>query len=202
MKVGVVVGVFLVIAALVICFAPLIDVAYPVTVEYKDTETYYEDEPYQEVETYPKQQPLNYEVVKAYVKEVKGTERSSITIGTHIIEETEETTYLDVVCVDVKNTDTVEGMFEVSFSVAKPTFGSLSLKTTLELRPGQIKTAQCPADQVGDWNYWITPSTKEIEDERTVTKYKQVEKQRTVTNQRQETRLKRVTVLDYLLSPS
>ena len=50
-----------------------------------------------------------------------------------------------------------------------------------------------------DWEYTITEATKEVEQERTVTKYRQVERQRTVTKQRQETRYKKITLLDYLL---
>ncbi len=50
-----------------------------------------------------------------------------------------------------------------------------------------------------DWEYTVTKATKQVERERTVTRYRQVEKQRTVTRQRQETRHAKVTLLDYLL---
>jgi hypothetical protein len=49
------------------------------------------------------------------------------------------------------------------------------------------------------WEYEVTPGSKTIEKQRTVTKYRQVEKERTVTKQRPETRYKKVTLLDYLL---
>ena len=78
-------------------------------------------------------------------------------------------------------------------------FGELFLITTLSLNAGQQKTAECPAESIDDWSYEVTSSTKEVEAERTVTKYQQVEKERIVIKQRQETRYMKVTLLDYLL---
>jgi len=78
----------------------------------------------------------------------------------------------------------------------------------LYLQPFEVGVAICPQggvnigfDRVPWWSggYEVIPDTKEVEQERTVTKYRQVEKQRTVTKQREETRYKKVTLLDYLL---
>ncbi|GEM_PF-5486752 len=126
------------------------EAAPPVT-----TETEPEPEP-QLVEV-----PLSYEVVNAYVKEIKGTETKTIQIGDYEATETEEG-WLSVACVEVMNTDTVAGTFLVIFSVAEPTFGEISLRRTLELSPGETKVAECPADELGDWSYEVIPSTKTI----------------------------------------
>jgi len=183
--------------AVVVCLVPLKEVAYTVMVDYEDIETYYEDVPYEDTETYIEDVLLTFEA-DGYVKRVKGTETSSITIGGYTETITKEG-YLDVACVAVTNTDTVAGIFKVSFDVARPTFGEITLKHSALLEPGQTKVAECPADYLGDWTYTVTPPTKGIEQGRTVTKYQQVERERTVTKQRQETRYKRVTLLEFLL---
>jgi len=181
-KIGIAVGIIILVAALVVCLIPLKTVAYTVMVDYQDTETYYEDEPYQ--------LPLDYEVTKSYVGQDTITHETSTVIGGigeshHTWEET-----IPVACVVVQNIDTISGTFNVSFSVSEP-LDELFLHRTLSLDPNEAQTAECPAYKLGDWNYEVTPSTK--------TEYKQVEKQRTVTKQRPETRYKEVTLLDYLL---
>jgi len=197
MKVGIAVGIVIAVIALVVCLVPLKTVAYTVMVDYEDTETYYENVAYNTTETYTEDVPLSYEA-DSYVRKVKGTETSSITIGGYTETITKEG-YLDIACVEVTNTDTIAGTFEVSFDVAEPTFGELTLEHSALLEPGQNKVAECPADELGDWTYTVTPPTKEVEMERTVIKYEQVPKQRTVIKQRQETRYKKVTLLNYLL---
>ena len=114
-----------------------------------------------EPEPQPSKVPLSYEVVKAYVKEVEGIEEQIIQIDG---EETKKVVviYLTVACVEVKNTDTVPGTFVVYFFVEKPTFGEMSLKVSLDLESNEVKTAQCPADELGAWIYKITPSTKTV----------------------------------------
>jgi hypothetical protein len=182
--------------ALVVSLVPLVTVAYEVTVDYEDIETYYENEPYQDTETYTETVPLDYEVV-----------------------DTEERVDGDtaVVSVVVQNQDNIAGTFIVDLNVVYGcTFigpGSIELTSMvasdqqeLHLEPSNRGTARYTADNpypsncgFNSWSYDVTPSTKELEQERTVTKYRQVEKQRTVTKQRQETRYKKVTLLDYLL---
>lgn len=186
----IVAGVIIAIAALVVCLVPLKEVGYTITVDYQDTETYYENEPC-EVQV---AEPLGYQVVNSYIGEDTITHETSTVIGGigeshHTWQET-----IPVACVVVQNTDTVSGVFTVSFSVAKP-LDELFLTRTLNLGSNEKKTAKCPAYELGDWNYRVTPSTKTI----TKTEYRQVEKQRTVTKQRPETRHKKVTLLDYLL---
>jgi len=81
---------------------------------------------------------------------------------------------IKVAVVDVKNTDDIVGSFTVFFSGFSPMFGSDSLTVKLDLSPGEEKTAACAADtdDIGDWSYRVSPSTKRVEKERTVTHYK------------------------------
>ena len=70
----------------------------------------------------------------------------------------------------------------------------------LTLEPGQMGTAKYSAEDIDmdenvwKWDYTITEGTKEVEKERTVTKYRQVEKERTVTH------YKKGSILEYLRS--
>lgn len=197
MKIGIAVGAVVVVLALVVCLVPLMTVAYEVTVDYEDIETYYEDEPYEETETYSETVPLDYEVVES-----EG-HAEGITA---------------VFSVVLRNEDDITGVFIVDFFVVydctfiKP--GSIlvtsipfSQKRILYLESNDTGTATYsvnnphPVDcDVDSWSYDVTSSTKEVEKERTVTKYRQVEKQRTVIKQRQETRYKKVTLLNYLFN--
>jgi len=198
MKIGIIIGVVIVILGLVICLVPLKTVAYTVTVDYEDIETYYENEPYEVTENYTEDVPLSFEA-DSYVKTDTIEEHQQIIIGDVVVYDEVVEVEIQVACVDVENTDDVAGEFVVSFSGIEPMFGELSLTTTLSLNAGQQKTAECPAESINDWSYEVTPGTKEIEGERTVIKYRQVEKQRIVIKQRQETHYKKVTLLDYLL---
>jgi len=199
MKAGIITGIILAIAAIVICFVPLMNAAYIVAVEYQDTETYYEDEPYETTETYTENVPLDYEVIKVYTEDDVFTERQSVVIGGIVFQDEVVETPIKVACVTVKNTDSPDSSFKVTFSVAKALFSELPKDVSLVLSSGESKTAKYPAEKLGDWSYTVTPGTKPVEAEKTVTKYRQVEKQRTVTKQRQETCYKKITLLDYLL---
>ena len=198
MKIGIIIGVIVIVAALVIWLAPLKTVAYTVMVDYEDIETYYEDEPYQETETYTEDVPLSFEA-NAYVDEDVIYEHQQIIIGGIVFQDEIVEVPIEIACVKVKNTDDIAGDFIVSFSGFEPMFGEHSLTRTLSLGPGEQETAECPADSIEDWDYEVTPGSKEVEGERIVTKYNQVEKQRTVIKQRPETRYEKVTFLDYLL---
>jgi len=198
MKIGIITGIVVAIASLVVCLVPLKEIAYAVTVDYEDTETYYENEPYQVTENYTEDVPLNFEA-DAYVDEDVTYEHHQIIIGDVVFQDEIVEVTIYTACVEVKNTDDIAGEFVVSFSGFEPMFGSHFLTRTLSLSPGQEETAECLAESIDDWDYEITTSTKEVDQERTVTKYRQVEKQRTVTKQREETRYKKVTLLDYLL---
>jgi len=198
MKAGIVAGIVVIVAALVIWLVPLKTVAYTVMVDYEDTETYYEDEPYQATENYTENVPLTFEA-NAYIDEDVIYEHQQIIIGGIVFQDEIVEVPIYIACAEVKNIDDVAGEFIVSFSGFQPMFGEHSLTRTLDLSPGQEETAECPADSINDWSYEVTPGTKEVEAERTVTKYRQVEKQRTVIKQRPETRYKKVTLLDYLL---
>lgn len=201
MKIGIIAGIIVIIAALVIWLVPLKTVPYTVMVDYEDIETYYENVAYNATETYTEDVPLSFEA-DSYVDEDVIYEHHQIIIGGVVFQDEIVEVTIYIACVEVKNTDDVAGEFVVSFSGLErfePIFGGPSLTRTLSLSPGQEETAECPADSIDDWNYDVTPSTKGVEKERTVTKYERVEKQRTVTRQRPETRYKKVTLLDYLL---
>jgi len=198
-KIGIAVGTVIAIGALVVCLVPLKEVPYTVMVDYEDIETYYEDEPYEVTENYTEEVPLTFEA-DSYVDEDVTYEHHQIIIGDVVFQDEIVEVTIYVACVEVENRDDVAGDFTVSFSGFEPMFGEISLTRTLTLGPGDPGTAECPAESsIDDWDYEVTPGTKEIQAERTVTKYRQVEKQRTVTKQRQETRYKKVTLLDYLL---
>jgi len=197
-KIGIAVAVAVATLALVICLVPLKEVSCAVTVDYEDTETYYENEAYNATETYTENVPLSFEA-NDYIKDDTILEHRQLIIGGIVFQDEIVEVPIEIACVKVKNTDDIVGTFTVSFSGFEPMFGEISLTRTLSLAPGQRETAECPADSIDDWDYEVMPGTKQVEQERTVTKYRQVEKQRTVTRQRPETRYKRVTLLDYLL---
>ena len=198
-KVGIIVGIVVIVAALVVWLAPVKTVAYTVMVDYEDIETYYEEESYLDMETYIEQVPLDFSA-DGYVRTETREERHTLIIGDIVFQDEIVEVEFDVAKVDVMNLDDVTGDFAVSFSVFESMFGEISLTRTLTLDPGELETAECPAESaIDDWSYEVTPSTKGVEVEREVTKYEQVEKQRTVIKQRPETRYKKVTLLDYLL---
>lgn len=199
MKAVIIVGIVLLFAALVICLAPLKTVAYAVMVEYKDTETYYEDEPYQVTETYTENVPLTFEA-NSYIDEDVTYEHHQVIIGDIVFQDEIVEVPIYIACVDVKNTDDVFGQFAVYFSGFEPIYIVGSTTRILDLEPGEEKTAECAGDYIDDWEYEVVSGTKEVEKERTVTKYRQVEKQRTVIKHRPETRYEKVTFLYYLLN--
>jgi len=197
-KIGITIGIIAVIA-IIICLPTLKSVPYTVMVDYEDTQTYYEDEPYLATETYIEQVPLDFES-DGYLRRETNEERHTIIIGDVVFQDEIVEVEFDVAKVDVTNFDDVSGDFVVSFSGFIPMFGQTTLTRTLTLGPGQTSTAECPGNSIiNEWDYEVTPDTKGVEKERTVTKYEQVEKQRTVTRQREETHYKKVTLLDYLL---
>ena len=121
-------------------------------------------------------------------------------------------------CVVVENTDDVSGGFAVTFTfyaIDKATadfyegvFGEEGIPWTeqytrsdsINVAPGQIGTAKAEVRDIDmdrdkwTWEYEVSPGIKQIEKERTVTKYRQVEQQRTVT------RYKKGSIFQYLLS--
>ena len=246
MKISVAVGIIVAIIALTVCLVPLKEVQYTVIVDYEDTETYYENEPYEDIETYYEDEPyedtetyyedepyedtetysetvpLSYDAV-SYVREDTIKEHRQIIIGGVVFQDEVVEVPIQVACVDVTNTDNITGSFTISFQGITPMFGSPSLNVKLDLSSSEVKTATCPAEILGTWQYNVTPSTKsvtsqrtlikyrevekqrtvmkyrQVEKERTLIKYRQVEKERTVTKQRPETRYKKMTLLDYLM---
>lgn len=196
-RTGIIIAIIAAIA-LIVCLVPLKEVPYTVMVDYEDTETYYENEPYEVTETYTEDVPLSFEV-NGYIKEDTIEEHQQITIGDIVIQDEIVEVPIEIACVEVENTDKVSGEFIISFYGIEPMFGEPSLTRTLHLDPGEQETAECPAESIEDWDYEVTPDTKPVEQERTVTKYQQVEKQRTVTKQRLEIHYEKVTLLDYLL---
>ncbi len=238
------VGVVITISALVVCLVPLKEVSYLKAVDYEDIETYYEDEPYEDTETYFEDEP--YEGTETYYEDepYEGTETYYETepLRYEVVEAFAQVEGITpVVYITLQNTDSVSGTFTVQLTLSESgititkssmTFWSRDYPPydeLLALQPNETKTIKYGADGIDiirndwDWNYSITPSTKTVEKERTVTKYRQVEKERTVTkyrqvekertvtkdrlvekertvtNQRLETQYKKVSLLDYWL---
>lgn len=227
MKIGIVVGIVIAIAAIVVCLVPLKWVSSQVTVDYEDTETYYENEPYEVTENYTEAVSCDYKVIASYDEIVKVLYRDD--------EEfpgvPREVGFGDPApkgYVVVKNTDNITGTFTIHFSFCEwdeymsgffPIEEYQEGEVTLHIEPGESDVAVFLAYKLGigggnggmveeffdyepggwSWEYTITEATKIVEQERTVTEYRQVEKQRTVTKQRLEIYYEKVTLLDYIL---
>jgi len=192
-KIGIAVGVIILVAALVVCLVPLKTVAYTVMVDYQDTETYYEDE-LQEVT-----EPLEYQDLgwgfsgggPHFKLMNRGEVAGHFTIRL-ILYTMEKDEYLDLVW------EYPHGLPE---EVIESKFEKLVTEEVLYLEPREIgevdwsweELAIDPARIEYDGRWQILP------DEVTRVESVQVEKQRTVTKQRPETRYKKVTLLDYLL---
>ena len=208
MKIGIIIGVVIVILGLVICLVPLKEVACTVTVDYEDTETYYENE------------PLEYRELDSFTTEAIDDVRGHATMrGYDLPDEIVEWPNFAVYVV-VQNLDDVPGTFEILYTCVGTANKSaaeepqwfvqlipeeyqelLDIKCyagsrELYLHPREVGIAICPqsgvnigSDRVPWWSggYEVIPGTKPVE------------KQQTVTKQRQETRYKKVTLLDYLL---
>jgi hypothetical protein len=188
-----------VIIAVVIGFVPIMQIYYTETVQYQDKETYYEDEPYQVTETYSEAVPLTFEA-SSYVRKDTIIEQGIIIINGVISQNVEIP--IQIACVDVKNTDDMAGSFMVSYSRINNLMGS-PLTMELYLFPNEVKTAECLGEYwvtIGDWSYSVTPDTKSLERERTITQYRQVQKERTVTKERFEPTYKKVSLFAWLLS--
>jgi hypothetical protein len=210
----VVIGVIVVVAIVVVVgFAPLMDVPY------QDTESYYVDEPYEATETYYETQPLTYEVIDSYEDTGTYLYRYRTQIGDLVWEGTREVPF-PIVKVVLRNSDDVPAEFEVSFTFYaltksmldfyRETYGhdgipwglgsTYSGSDSIVIEPGDTGTAEATAQDIDmdrdewKWEYTVNEPTKQVEMERTVTKYRQVEKQRTVT------RYKRGSIFEYLRS--
>lgn len=121
-KIIITLGVVLV-AALVVCFAPIKTIAYTAFVDKQETETYYEaipyearetyteQEPYQEEETYYDYEPFSFDVVDTFIN--TDTYYSG---GVRGIERRAEYEY-PIFCVELENTGTSQCIFEVIFDI-------------------------------------------------------------------------------------
>lgn len=196
-SIGIGVG-MIVIAAIIICFAPLQTVAYTVTVDYQDTETYYEDEPYEVTEAYTETVPVEIEIVEHHLVKEDYPPPASFSM-TFIRGKVKNTSNVTLASIDVKIwvKYQVEGLEGSVFDMP----GSIDLEP-VTFKPGEVRDFEVLLQNGAKEDYAISVSTNTkttVEKQRTVTKYRQVEKQRTVTKQRPETRYKKVTLLDYLL---
>ena len=115
MKIGIIIGVIVIVAALVIWLPPLKTVAYTVMVDYEDIETYYENEAYNATETYTEDVPLTFEA-DSYVDEDVTYEHHQIIIGGIVFQDEIVEVTIYIACVEVKNMDDVAGDFTVAFS--------------------------------------------------------------------------------------
>ena len=186
---------------LIVGFVPI------VAAEYRYTETYYEDEPYEVTETYYVDEP--YEVTETY--------NETVYVEMEILEYRLVQDVILLVQGKVKNTgDQTHASIDVTIWVEyeieglpgqvfrQPTGIGLSPPT---FEPGEVREFTAPV-QDGVTNYEIIPptTTKTVEAESTVTKYRQVEQERIVTKYRQveKERLviqyKRVSIYEYIRS--
>jgi len=219
---------------------------------YQVIETYYEDEPYEETEIYYEDVSLNYQVINSYDDEGSYQERRRIVLGGVVVQDKIVTVYYPVVHIVIKNIDDSAGEYgirstldavnkdiyltlddDMTVNYDSFLFDALSYsynkEVTAIIQPDESKEITFEFKEVDTfeeyykWEYEITPGTKpiekqrtitkhrqvekertvtryrEVEKERTVTKYRQVEKERTVIKQRPETRYKRITLIYYLL---
>lgn len=204
----------LIAAAIVLVgvFVPLVEA------EFRHTETYLEDEPYEATETYHEWEPLRYEVVDSYVDTGTYLYHYRTQIGGLVWEGTREVPY-PIARVVVQNLDDVPGEFEVSFTfygMTKATFdffreaygddipwdnaGTHRSSDSILIVPGGTGTATGVARDIDmdalewKWVYTVAEPEKQVEMERTVTKYRQVEKERLVI------RYETVPIFEYLRS--
>jgi hypothetical protein len=193
--------VIVVAVVMVVGFVPLVEA------EYQYTETYYEDEPYEVIETYYVDEP--YEVTETY--------NETVSVEMEILEHRLVQDVILLVQGKVKNTgDQTHASIDVTIWVEyeiedlpgqifrQPTGIGLNPPT---FEPGAVREFTAPVqDEVT--NYEIIPptTTKTVEAERTVTKYRQIKQERTVTKYRQveKERLviqyKKVPIFEYLRS--
>ena len=179
---------------LVAAFVPIVEA------EFRYTETYLEDEPYEVAETYYEDEP--YEVTEAYTE--------TVSVEMEILEHRLERDFLLFVRGRVKHTGdeilhwtdvTIRVEYEIEDMPGR-TFtqpGGLD-PVPATFKPGEIRNFEVLV-QDGTIRYEITSptTTKTVEGERTVTKYRQVEKERTVTKYRQVERER--LVIEYRTVP-
>lgn len=194
-NVGIILGVIIAIAAIVICAAPLVTVSYVVAVPYEDTETYYVEESYYRTEIYTEREPYN----------------KSVPIDYRVIDKRIYNWFWSTgsdVSITIRNTDVKSGTFSVKFYLTLKGGATTTKKTSKYIALGDTEEVQVKysGGYVSTFSYDVTPPTKTVVDYRDVEKtkqvidYRSVPKQRTVTKTRQETRYKKVTILEYLMS--
>ena len=205
MKIGIAIGVTIIILVLVICLVPLKWAAHELTIDYEDTETYYETEPleYRELDSFSgaTEDWINHRAA------MYGYE-----LPDKLVLEPDWSLYIVI-----QNLDDSAGTFQVRYTLMTADKEAaerqmwLTERTPeeyeeldreyyegsieLNLEPGEIGVAICPPEGVYigsdrvpfDHSHEVIPDTKIVEQERTVTK------------QRLEIRYKKVTLLDYLL---
>jgi len=157
MKIGIAIGVIVVILALVVCLVPLKTVAYTVTVDYQDTE------------------PLSYKDMGAEIVSTgtcygydSSTDRNRIFGWTYAY------------AVELKNTDEIAGTFTVQFehiSGGASFVGSQSI----HLEPGEEgkvlsdNVRGCRVyEQIPGAKYEVIPGAKTVTKQRPETRYKEV----------------------------
>lgn len=195
-KLAIGLGSAIIIAAIVVCAIPLKTVSYTVNVPYTDVETYYETEPYTEC-TY-----RDYAAKGGYTNGWKSdweirtslfdTGGNPVTSGSlkFYIKNYEDRLGSFTVRINFWDTDPsfVEAFdyHTISVGPGETEYGYISYNWLWQNKPGRARSFNVRLD---------VPQIEECE-----TKYKDVEKQRTVTKYRQETRYESVTILEYLTS--
>jgi len=198
------VAALVIIAALVICFAPVMNKAYSVSM----TELVQVSKPYTVDVIVPVQ------VSQPYTVDVTDQTQHQLSHQVTSATFTPDRTWagLGPDCgmhfnVTVKNTDQQAGTFTVYFTYSSPSWVRHG-EASVNVAPGEWQTAYydaglLPCNAITDWNYEVTTTSTHKETRyTTVTEYqtRQETRYRTVTEYqtRQETRYQRLSVLKYL----
>jgi len=167
---SVLIATIIILLACVICVLPLKEVAYAITIEYEDMESF-------------NATPLSFESTNyTGLDTIQVYRQATLCSCSRKLVEVE----VQIVGVNITNTDDIAGNFTISFSGFDPVSEEYPLEVTLNLVASESATSECPTESLGNWNYEITPSTRES--------------QRTIIRQREEMRYKKVSLLSYLLN--
>ncbi len=143
-------------------------------------ETYYEQVPYEEVITVTRTEYLTYEADQ-YNEESKMKQAGTVFLDDNTISSTEKIITVYNACLEITNTDDIGGQFEIFFNDISDAVSSSLEKPTVEIASGETKAICCPSyEELGDWTYTVRPERKEVEYEKTVTKYREEQRTRLV----------------------
>jgi len=184
-KIGIAVGIIILVAALVVCLIPLKTAAYTMMVDYQVNETYFETETV----------PVKIEIVEHHLfkEDYPSLVDANVTLftWTSVRGKVKNTSNVTLAAIDVE--------LDVEYQVEGLEGRIFVMPGTIDLdpaafKPGELRDFEVRIQNGAKEGYTISVVTPKSTDTKTT-----VEKQRTVTEQRPETRYKKVTLLDYCL---